>query len=131
MLPTDALIKFIVCETARQEKDDKVSLLGLYPDDRILLAADARFPAAFPLSLVYFLLDGTGPFIGKLEIKMPGPHIQFLGEMPKIEKATDRPATILASFMPFVASTFGKYQAILTLDKQAYVREFEVAPKPA
>lgn len=131
MLPTDALIKFIVCETARQEKDDKISLLGVYPDDRILLPADARFPAAFSLSLVYFLLDGTGPFNGKLEIKMPGPHILFFGEMPKIEKVTDRPASILAAFMPFVASAFGKYQVVLTLNTQAYVREFEVAPKPA
>jgi hypothetical protein len=131
MLPTDALIKFIVCETARQEKDDKISLLGVYPDDRILLPADARFPAAFSLSLVYFLLDGIGPFSGKLEIKTPVPNAQFFGGMPNIEKVTDRPSTILATFMPFVASAFGKYQVILTLNTQAYVREFEVVPKPA
>jgi hypothetical protein len=73
MPPTDALIKFIVCETARVEKDDKVSLLGVYPDNKIFLPADARFPATFSLSLVFFLLDGTGPLNGKLEIKMPGP----------------------------------------------------------
>jgi hypothetical protein len=51
--------------------------------------------------------------------------------MLTIEKATDRPATILAAFIPFAASAFGKYQAVLTLNAHAYVREFEVAPNPA
>jgi hypothetical protein len=130
MLPSDALVKFILCDSAREEKDNKVSLLGVYPDDTVYLPADARFPAAFPLTLVYFLLDGEGAFSGAIELKTPIPQPPFSGPLPNIQKAAKQPGTILVSFTPFVAGGFGRYEAIMTLNNQRYTRTFTVAPAP-
>jgi hypothetical protein len=129
MLPTDALVKFILCDAAREEKDDKISLLGVYPDGIVRLPLDARFPAAFPLALVFFLLDGEGSFDCKFEIKSPPPQPPFGATLPNVlPKNTNQPGTIMLNFTPFVAGGFGKYEVILSVNNQTYIRSFEVGP---
>jgi hypothetical protein len=128
MLPTDALVEFFVCDTAREDKDNKVSLLGIYPDRRLQLPADARFPAAFIVTFVFFLLDGEGPFEVTVDINTPTAQPPFRAVVPNIQKLANQPATVLVAFMPFVASGFGTYEVILTLNSQSYPRTFEVAP---
>jgi hypothetical protein len=129
MLPTDASIQFFICDTAREDKDSKVSLLGIYPDRNVHLPADARFPAAFSLALVFFLLDGEGNFNGTVEIKSSVPQQPPIsGTLPNIQKAASQPATILVAFMPFIAAGFGTYEVILTLNNHSYTRIFEVTP---
>jgi hypothetical protein len=130
MLPTDALIKFVVCDSAREEKDNKVSLLGIYPDGILRLPSDARFPAALTLTLVYFLLDGEGKFDGSIVVRPHLPHLQppFKAEMKNIVKVANQPATVMVGFAPFIAFAFGKHDAILTLNSQSYPRVFEIAP---
>src|SRR5262249_48401318 len=128
MLPTDSLVRFIVCETARQEKDNKVTLLGVFPDDKVLLPVNAQLPAAFSLALVYFFLDGVGPFNGSFEIKSPVTNWPpYQAQMPTVDKAADQPGTLMLSFMPFVAPAFGRYEVKLILNGQDYLRGFEVA----
>jgi hypothetical protein len=130
MLPTNSSIDFVLCDTAREEKDNKVSLLGIYPDKILRLPSDARFPAALSLTLVYFLLDGEGPFDASIEVRSPLPEQQppFKAEMKNVVKVANQPATVLVAFTPFIAFGFGKYDAILTLDNQSYPRAFEIAP---
>jgi hypothetical protein len=131
MLPTDAQIKFILCEVAREEKGEKVSLMGIYPDDRVMLPFDVRFPAAFPITFVYFLLDGEGLFNGFLEIRPPTPdQPPFSTKLEKITKEADKAGTIVIAFTPFLAFAFGVHDVTVTLDGQKYLRKFEVAPAP-
>lgn len=130
MLPTDTLVKFILCENAREDKGGKVSLLGVFPDDQILLPADARFPAAFPLALVFFLVDGTGSFPAEFEVQGPRNQPTFQGKLPDVQKPPNNAATVVATFSPFIATQFGKYLATLILSGQRYVRSFDLAPAP-
>jgi hypothetical protein len=130
MLPTDASVKFIVCEVAREDVGNKVSLLGVFPDGKIRLPADARFPAAFPLTLVFFLLDGQGPFQSTIELLPPAPHPPFRALGPNVQKPADQAGTVLLTFTPFVAGGFGTYEVNLILDNQKYTREFQVSPAP-
>ena len=130
VLPTDELIRFIVCDSAREEKYNKISLLGVYADSKVLLPADARFPAAFPLTLVYFLLDGEGPFDAAIEVKPPSPHAPFHAPMPNIKKPVDEAGTVLVAFTPFTANAFGAFEATLILNNQKYTRTFQVAAAP-
>jgi hypothetical protein len=128
MLPTDASIQFLVCESAREGKDNKISLLGIFPDRNLRLPADARFPAAFPVTLVFFVLDGEGLFNGTVEIKTSvSQEPPISASLPNLQKAADQPATITLAFMPFIAAGFGIYEVILTLNGQKYTRTFEVA----
>jgi hypothetical protein len=126
MLPTDSLIQFFVCDTVREEKNNKISLIGLYVDEVIRLAADARFPASFQLSLVYVLRDGQGTFNGTIEVKAPPPHPPFNGQI-SIQKNANEAGVIMLGFTPFVAFAFGKIEVVLTLDSQSYLRNFEIA----
>lgn len=131
MLPTDASIKFIVCDAAREETNNKVSLLGIFPDERLQLPGDARFPAAFPVTFVFFLLDGEGSFNGTIEVTGPPDQPPFSAEMPNISKIANQPGTVIAAFTPFISAGFGAYKVILTLNNQKYTREFQVVPLPA
>ncbi len=131
MLPSASLIRFIVCETARDERDGKVSLIGVFPDDKVVLPANAQFPAGFALSLVFFLLDGLGPFTGRIEIRHPR-QPSFFGDLPGIQKLPSNCGTVIVNFTPFIAHEFGRYDAILTLTDttartETYTKSFEVA----
>ncbi len=130
-LPSDAAVQFVLCEAAREEKGGKISLLGVYPDRKVLLPPDTKFPVAMQLALVFLLLDGEGPFNGTLSVNSSGGEPLLSGAaLPNIEKASDAAGTVMINVAPFPIVGFGRIEIILTLEGQEFRRDFFAVAGP-
>ena len=130
-LPSDAGVQFILCEAAREEKGGKITLLGVYPDRKLLLPPETKFPVPMQLAFVFFLLDGEGPFNGTLSVNTPnGEPMLTDAALPNILKTPDSAGTIVIGVAPFPIIGFGRNEAVLALDGQQYHRYFFAVAAP-
>lgn len=70
--PKDTSAFFLLFEDAREEVGNKISFMGIYPNNDILLPATATFPAVLA-SLAFSLItrDGEGEFDVKVSLIDP------------------------------------------------------------
>lgn len=120
-------LQFLLADAVRQEDGGKLTVLGLYTGEAVLLKEP--LPKTLPegmkglalpgLTILATARDGHGSF--NFSFKLYGPDGKSLGKGivgAKLEKQKFAPANLLIPVQPFPISGFGTYRAVFKLSKQ-------------
>jgi hypothetical protein len=131
-LPEARQVRCHLCEDVRQEINGKLSLLGLYPDDTIIVLgkpASALPPgvvAHLNLAVVIVVTGGAGKFDGILRIVAPGGKALFESPMMPVTIERGRSATAGWKIQGVLFPRFGEYKIEFALDRKRYTFAFRV-----
>jgi hypothetical protein len=124
--PSDAAVLFLLSEYVRQEAGGKLSILGLYPDRRLLIPKGTK-QTITSLALTFIVLEGEGTFSTTVSVVTPSGKRMFPDEgMPDTVKIPGQPLTVLVGMQPFITDEVGQFEAILRLGDASYQRSFTV-----
>ena len=121
-LPKSDGSSFFLCEDVREEVNNKLSIIGVFRNDDIVLQKDIVIPS---LMVVLLARGGEGPC--ETRISLTDPKGQTVIESPKqtvvLEKGTVYPAAVRV-LAPEL--TVGQYTIQFFFDDVAIQRTFEV-----
>lgn len=128
-------VQFILADAVRQEVGGKLTMLGLYSGDVVLL--NETLPPALPegaagmalagLTFLVRVLDGQGQF--KYRVDLYGPKGEMLGQRMTeqiLEMQPGTTASLIVPVQPFPIPEFGIYRIVLTLNGRPYEFKFRV-----
>lgn len=121
--PTAGKIKFLVCEQARPEVNNKLSLLGLYPSDKIVFFPEkvGEFPYTLgSLALVFFFQDGCGEFDANVVIAAPNGDINLSSKLNKVKLKSDTGGGLIVTGGPMQFHAEGQYVVSLKIGNKKY-----------
>lgn len=129
------IVKFLLADAVRQEQGGKLTVLGLYSGDSVLL--NDPLPKEFPegkegfalsgLTIVATICDGYGHYDCGLHLfGSDGKELGKGATRLKVDKQKDASANFIFPIEPFPINGFGTYRIVLQLSKQNYEFKFTV-----
>jgi hypothetical protein len=121
-LPKSDGSSFLLCEDVREEVNNKLSVIGVFPNDDIVLQKDVVIPS---LMAVLFARGGEGPC--ETRISLTDPQGQAVIESPKKAVVLEKNKSYLAAvrvLAPHLA--VGQYSITFFFDDEPIQRTFEV-----
>lgn len=128
-------LQFLLADAVRQEDGGKLTVLGLYTGEDVLLKEP--LPKTLPegikglalpgLTILATARDGHGSF--NFSCELYGPDGKSLGKDivgVKLEKQKVAPASLLVPVQPFPIPRFGTYRAVFKLSQHEYEFKFRV-----
>lgn len=131
----DLTWQFYLADDFRIEVGRKVTAIGLYPDQKVLvnMPDDASNPtttapaAIESLSILVSVTGLAGTFRSRLELIAPNGKPILRAPEHDIEFNRDSESVNLISrFRPLLIPEFGKYQLLIVIDKYQHTFEFEL-----
>ena len=131
-LPTK--IQFLLADAVRQEALGKLSLLGLYSGDVILLTGplpktlpEGQQALAIPsLAILATIMDGHGTFPTTGRLIDPNNKTFAAGPVQPVTKTNSGPFNYILPMVPFPVTAFGTYRFELTIKGKKYTYRFVV-----
>lgn len=127
-------VQFLIADGVRQEQGSKLTVLGFYAGNSILL--NEPLPSVIPdgfkgiaipsVTMIVNILDGQGLFKCSVEVFRPSGKVIGKGLELQVEKKKDAAATLLVPMQPFPVSEFGIYRTVLKLNTRKYEFKFKV-----
>jgi hypothetical protein len=133
ILPTDT--RFVLCEDVRQEENGKVTLVGVFAGDDVVLPANSTPGGALP-SLAIFTIFGDGKGEFPLNATLQGPSGELSTHQYRANTLTVLEgvnSVVVYKWVPFRISEFGTYIFTIELGEGKYPYRFNVitaAPAP-
>jgi hypothetical protein len=124
--PTDADVTFLTCEFGRNEQNGKITLIGLFPDNRVSIAPGTTMPFALPLAMVFILKNCEGTFDVKVELDAPNHTNMISQSIGSITIPPDTAQTFSLNFPIFQSIHLGTYAAVLWLDQRRFERTLRI-----
>jgi hypothetical protein len=135
-------VKFLLCDDVRSEANGKLSLIGLYPDDKIYVLSSPNVPgqpSAMPgfvavlnqLAVVCLAFGGVGVFPASAKITGPSGQAfstMLLGNPTFTHGAT---STIALQGGLFPVQSYGRYTCTLTIGAVDFTFGFDILAAPA
>lgn len=113
---------FLLCEDVREEVNDKLSIIGVFPNDDIVLQKDVVVPSVMA---VLFARGGEGPC--ETRISLTDPKGQTVIESPKKTVVLDKKNAYLAAIRVLAPElVVGQYTIKFFFDDVPIQRTFEV-----
>lgn len=119
VLPQHEVTLFV--DDIREEKNGKISLMGLYGKD-ILLDPIQPLPVLFPKFCIFIrYCGGDGEFVVKGSLKDPdGEEVIKDSDNMKIKTQKEQVGNIIIILSPFVIKKEGEYKFSLSLDNNEF-----------
>ncbi len=114
-------IKYILADLIREEIRNKLTIVGMYSSDLLLLLKDLTPGQITALPGIYILAqleDGQGKFDGKFIIRDPKGTALKTGAVVINKPNKKRSFGVILPITPFLVSMIGRYHLELTLDKK-------------
>jgi hypothetical protein len=131
VFPSDSTTRFLVCENIREEARGKISFLGVYTGDQILVPINTTVVTLASVAFWFGFLDGEGQFAATVSLFSPTKTLLDQASMPAAEKEIGKMLNLIVNLAPFRTDEFGTYRAVAYLDQQAYERKFEIRKDPS
>jgi hypothetical protein len=113
---------FLLCEDVREEVNNKLSIIGVFPNDGIVLQKDVLIPSVMA---VLFARGGEGPC--ETRISLTDPKGQTVIESPKKQVVLDKNNAYLAAIRVLAPELIvGQYTIKFFFDDVSIQRPFEV-----
>ena len=113
---------FLLCEDVREEVNNKLSIIGVFPNDDIVLQKDIVVPSVMA---VLFARGGEGPC--ETRVSLTDPKGQTVIESPKKTVALEKNNTYLAAIRVLAPELLvGQYTIKFFFDDVSIERTFEV-----
>jgi hypothetical protein len=125
-IPKDDDVTFLICELARQDLGEKLSLLGIFVGSEIKIDGTGGVPTVpMPAIALVFLVDG-GDGVFDSAIEVIGPDGSALGKLPmKVQLKNGYRGAVVAQLYGFPLSG-GTFTARLDLEGTKFERTFRV-----
>ena len=121
-LPKSDGSSFLLCEDVREEVNNKLSIIGVFPNDEIVLQKDILIPS---LMAVLFARGGEGSC--ETTVSLTDPQGQTVIESPKQKVVFDKNKTHLAAIRVLAPHLMaGQYTIKFLFDNVSIQRSFEV-----
>ena len=121
-LPKSDGSSFLLCEDVREEVNNKLTIIGVFPNDHIILQKDNVIPS---LMAVLFARGGEGPC--ETRISLTDPKGQFVIESPKQTIILEKNKVHLAAIRVLAPQLLvGQYTIKFFFDDESIQRSFEV-----
>lgn len=131
-LPTQ--IRFLLADSVREEAGGKLTILGLYSGDEVVM--QGALPSQLPegraevylkeLAILIIAMDGEGEFQAQIQLYDPNNSpIRQSSPMP-VNKVKGSPMNIILPIAPFPVRAFGNHQLAFQLDKKVFKYKFIV-----
>jgi len=121
-LPKSDGSSFLLCEDVREEVNNKLTIIGVFTNDDIVLQKDVVIPS---LMAVLFARGGEGPF--ETRISLTDPKGQAVIESPKQTIILEKNKVHLAAVRVLAPQLLvGRYTIKFFFDDEAIQRTFEV-----
>ncbi|MCE5251083.1 hypothetical protein LLG96_12775 [bacterium] len=120
--------KFILCDDIRIEKNDKLFIIGMYGDDRIIVHSE--FPYIHPM--LSFFVKITGEIKeGKIHYRIIDPEGEVALEVPpQIINKQYKGANLTAGIVQFIFKCPGEYKLSILLGTEQIYLPFFVEQHP-
>ena len=113
---------FLLCEDVREEVNNKLSIIGVFPNDDIILQRDIVVPSVMA---VLFARGGEGPC--ETRVSLTDPKGQTVIESPKKTVVLEKNNTYLAAIRVLAPELLvGQYTIKFFFDDVSIERTFEV-----
>lgn len=113
---------FLLCEDVREEVNNKLSIIGVFPNDDVVLRKDIVIPS---LMAVLFARGGEGSC--ETKVSLTDPKGQTVIESPKQTAVLEKNKVHLAAIRVLAPElTVGQYIIKFFFDDQSIQRTFEV-----
>ena len=121
-LPKSDGASFLLCEDVREEVNNKLSIIGVFPNDEIVLQKDILIPS---LMAVLFARGGEGSC--ETTVSLADPKGQTMIESPKQKVVFEKNKTHLAAIRVLAPHLMvGQYTIKFLFDDVPIQRSFEV-----
>jgi hypothetical protein len=121
-LPKSDGSSFLLCEDVREEVNNKLSIMGVFPNDEVVLQKDVLIP-----SLMVILLARGGEGSSETRVSLTDPKGQTVIESPKQTAVLEKNKVHLAAVRVFAPElTVGQYTVKFFFDDVPIQRTFEV-----
>jgi hypothetical protein len=121
-LPKSDGSSFLLCEDVREEVNNKLTIIGVFPNDDIVLRKDVVIPS---LMAVLFARGGEGTC--ETKISLTDPKGQAVIESPKQTTVLEKNKVHLAAIRVLAPELLvGQYTIKFFFDEEAIQRSFEV-----
>jgi hypothetical protein len=121
-LPKSDGSSFLLCEDVREEVNNKLSIIGVFQNDAIVLQKEILIPS---LMAVLFARGGKGPC--ETRVSLTDPEGQTVIESPKQTVVLEKDAVHLAAVRVLAPQLLvGKYTIKFFFDDVPIQRTFEV-----
>jgi hypothetical protein len=121
-LPKSDGSSFLVCEDVREEVNNKLTIIGVFPNDDIVLQKDIVIPS---LMAVLFARGGEGAC--ETRISLTDPKGQAMIESPKQTVILEKNKVHLAAIRVLAPQlVVGQYTIKFFFDEEPIERSFEV-----
>jgi hypothetical protein len=126
-------VKFLLSDDIREETHGKMTVVGLYADDKIFVAQSALpqgVVTVMNLALTCMMFGGAGSF--PLKAQITGPAGQTIANITGTQDFVPGAiGTLVLRGSPVVLPQFGAYRFELTLQRKVFSYSFEVLAGPA
>lgn len=113
---------FLLCEDVREEVNNKLSIIGVFPNDEIVLQKEVVIPSVMA---VLFARGGEGSC--ETKVSLTDPKGQTVIESPKKTVVLEKSDAYLAAIRVLAPElTVGQYTIKFFFDDQEIQRTFEV-----
>jgi hypothetical protein len=113
---------FLLCEDVREEVNNKLSIIGVFPNDEIVLQKEVVIPSVMA---VLFARGGEGSC--ETKVSLTDPKGQTVIESPKKTVVLEKSDAYLAAIRVLAPElTVGQYTIKFFFDDQTIQRTFEV-----
>jgi hypothetical protein len=121
-LPKSDDSSFLLCEDVREEVNNRLSIVGVFPNDDIVLQKDILIPS---LMVVLFARGGEGPC--ETRVSLTDPKGQTVIESPKRTIVLEKNKAYLAAIRTLAPQLMvGQYTVKFFFDDVPIQRVFEV-----
>ena len=115
---------FLLCEDVREEVNNKLSIIGVFPNNDIVLQKDIVVPSVMA---VLFARGGDGPC--ETQVSLTDPKGQTVIESPKKTVVLEKDTAYLAAIRVLAPElVVGQYTIKFFFDDAAIERTFQVKP---
>ena len=121
-LPKSDGSSFLLCEDVREEVNNKLTIIGVFPNDDIVLRKDVLIPS---LMAVLFARGGQGPC--ETRVSLTDPEGKTVIESPKQSVVLEKNKVHLAAVRVLAPElTVGQYTIKFLFDEVPIQRSFKV-----
>jgi hypothetical protein len=122
----DKIDIFLAADAIRQEIGGKITIMGAFVGNQILLAPDTPLPAHMPLAILAAFYGGEGDFETKLRIKEPSGAESGELVTGRLNKVANQAMQVMVNFGLFGIVSLGKYKIDVILDDHVYTEYLTV-----
>lgn len=130
-------VRFFLCDDVRAETDGKITLVGFYPDDKIIVnqlpaANTGPVLVAIPqLAIAAIVMDGVGTLLSPSgEVTDPLGKLVSRATLGAAVLVAGKTYSIVIKGNMFPVPHFGRYEFKLTLDKTTFSFPFDIQAGP-